>query len=441
MKTLFLGLPLIGFAFFASAEPSITASLADNDTTATHPMDVDHSNGSPSSIQPSHIEPSAKLIASSTVFVCPMHPNIVRHSEGTCPICGMTLVEKQVQASTTKYSSTTITSSVQQNMGIRLAQAKQGKMWKYINTLGRVTYDEEAAYHLHPRTTGWIKTLNIRYEGQAVKKDDILYTVYSPEIVAAQKELLFAMNRSTQDNSRMVTSAEDRLILLGVHPTTIRTIKRTQKSILDIPFHAPASGVVLALSVNDGMYIQPNTELFSIVDLSKVWVYADVYVDQISWFQQDDAAVLRLDSYPNKKWAGKVDYIYPKINIENNTATVRLIFSNKKGLLIPNMFGNIEIFGGPRDNVLMIPEEAVIPFHNGYRVVKQLDDKTFLPIDIEVGMRRQGFIEIIDGLTEGDTVVTSGQFLIDSESQLNASFSRLSTPAGEQAPTHTQHPH
>ncbi|MEA3275050.1 MAG: efflux RND transporter periplasmic adaptor subunit, partial [Pseudomonadota bacterium] len=179
------------------------------------------------------------------------------------------------------------------------------------------------------------------------------------------------------------------------------------------------------------MYVTPRSEIFTIADLARVWVLVDVFEHHVDWIQPGISAEITLPAYPGRLWEGKVDYLYPELGPQSLTLRVRLVFANPEGVLKPNMFAEVKIYGGPKKDVLAVPREALIVTGERESVVRALGDGRFQPVDVVTGMRRGGRVEILSGLQEGDEVVVSGQFLIDSESNVQASFLRMTDDGGE----------
>ena len=356
-------------------------------------------------------------------YVCPMHPQIVRDEPGNCPICGMDLVKKMIEISQHELPAVQVSHAVMQNMGVRTARVKRDTLWKYIETVGRVEYDETRLVHVHPRTEGWIEELDLRAEGDPVKRGELLGRLYSPEILAAQVDFLIALDQ--KGGHRSIDNARNRLRLLGVTEGTINHIQKRRESQNTIPLYAPEKGVMVQLQAREGMYVKPEMEIFTIVDPSVMWVLVDVYEHQIDWLQEGLTTEIKVPAYPGRTWEGKVDYIYPDLDPRARTLKVRLAFDNPDGLLKANMFAEVTIYGGPKPDTLLIPAEALIETGERTSVIKALGNGRFQPVDVVKGAMRSGRVEILSGLEEGDEVVVSGQFLIDSESSLQASFLRM----------------
>lgn len=362
-------------------------------------------------------------------YVCPMHPEIVRDEPGTCPICGMTLVEKRIEADAGARPAVTISGEVIQSMGIRTARVERGALWQTIHTVGAVDYDETHLEHVHPRAEGWIERLDVRAEGDAVKKGEVLAHLYSPQILAAQVDFLLALSPQESAGRVKLDKARNLLRLLAVPEEVIRELERTRQTTNTVPIIAPVAGVVTRLEAREGMFVRPDTTMFTLADLDRVWVLVDVFEHQLAWLQPGLKAEIRVPAYPGRTWEGRLGYLYPELDPKTRTLRVRLVFANPERLLKPNMFAEVTILGEARGNALKIPREALIPTGERETVIKALGEGRFQPVEVVSGMKRGGVVEIVSGLAEGDEVVVSGQFLIDSESSLRASYLRMSDPA------------
>jgi len=359
-------------------------------------------------------------------YVCPMHPQIVKGEPGSCPICGMNLVKRMMDPNVGKHPEVAVSGAVVQNMGVRTTAVERGTLWKHIRTVGRVDYDETRLAHVHPREEGWIEGLTVRSEGEPVVKAQELAELYAPKILSAQVDFLLALEPQPRGVAQVkADKARNLLRLLDVPDAVIRDIERTGETRNTVPVQAPIAGILTKMMAREGMYVSKSTEMFTIADLSRVWVLVDVFEHQIAWLRPGLSATIRVPAYPGKEWEGQVDYLYPDLDPKTRTLRVRLIFDNPNLTLKPNMFATVEIFGGPQRDVLKIPAQALIETGERASVVKALGEGRFQPVDVVTGAQRGGEVEILSGLDEGDEIVVSGQFLIDSESSLQASFMRM----------------
>lgn len=396
-----------------------------------------------------------------TKYTCPMHPQIIEDHPGNCPICGMTLVpklfpagtkdntgatsatSKPSAASTSANSSATlpqvaVAPRTLRDMNVVMARAQWRNLTRQIHSVGLVALDENHVAHVHPRASGWVETLNVRALGDTVKKGQTLLTVYSPDILSAEKDFLVAQKSGM---SEMRAAARERLRLLNVPESVIDQVARTGKVARTVPVLAPQSGYIAAINLRDGMYVTPNLDMFTIADASKVWVQVEVLPRDMEQIAVGQPAEMTVDGVPGRVWKGRVDFIYPELNPKSRTLTARLVFDNADGVLKPNQFADVGISGVAQSDVLAVPTTAVIPTPHGARVVRKKADGTFQPVPVGVGQSADGWTQITAGLSLNDEVVTSGQFLIDSESSVQASFDRMTgtTHPDEQAADSSGH--
>ncbi len=356
-------------------------------------------------------------------WVAPMDPNYRRDKPGKSPM-GMDLIPVYADEEG-EDNSVKISPAVIQNLGVRTAVVERARLGRLIETVGYVRYDESRLVHVHPRTDGWIERLLVESEGERVRKGQLLYTLYSPTLVNAQEEYLQGMRSG---NKILLAASRERLIALGVSEDQIERLRRTRKVMQTIEFRAPQDGIVATLKVRAGMYVQPATEMMQLADLSTVWLLAEVFEQQVHWTHVGDPAEVRLSFLPGRVWEGKVEYIYPNLDPRTRTLTVRLRFDNPDEALKPNMYANVRIYGGFKPGILVIPREALIRMDSESRVIVALGEGRFAPRVVKPGIESGDWVEIVDGLKEGEKVVVSGQFLIDSEASIKASMMRMTEP-------------
>ncbi|ASP49274.1 efflux RND transporter periplasmic adaptor subunit [Cognaticolwellia beringensis] len=357
-------------------------------------------------------------------WVAPMDANYRRDKAGKSPM-GMDLVPVYDDGGIGPdegVGTIRISSDVVNNLGVRTAVARYKPLHFEINTVGYVTYDEEKLVHIHPRVQGWVEKLYVKAVGQAVKKDQALYDIYSPELVNAQEELLLALSRN---NSQLINAAENRLKALQLPASAIVKLKKTKQVQQNITFYAPQNGVVETLNIREGFFVQPGTTMLSIGDLSEIWLETEVFERQANQVNKGTPVTMTLDYLPGKTWQGQVDFIYPTLDAKTRTVKVRSRFSNEDGELKPNMFAQIAIHTSNDEKALLIPTEALIRTGKQDRVVLALGEGSFKSIAVTVGRYDSESVEILTGLNDGDKIVSSAQFLLDSESSKSSDFKRM----------------
>ncbi len=354
-------------------------------------------------------------------WVAPMDPTYRSDKPGKSPM-GMDLVPVYADQAGGDGDVVSIDPAMVQNLGVRSALVERGPLWRRINAVGYVAFDERHISHLHLRTDGWIEKLYVKSNGERVKKGDLLFELYSPDLVNAQEEYIQALRAN---NNYLKNASRDRLEALGVSNEQIRQVARDRRAAQRIRVHASQDGIVDSLNVREGMYVKPATEVLALADLSSVWLLVDVFERQSDWVAPGQPAEARLGYEPGRVWKGKVEFVYPTIDPKTRTLQARLVFQNPDETLKPDMYADVNIYAGPKPNVLSIPREALIKTGDGPRVVVDLGEGKFKAQEVVAGMESGNFVEIISGLREGDRVVTSAQFLIDSEASLKASFSRM----------------
>ena len=355
-------------------------------------------------------------------WVAPMDPAYRRDKPGKSPM-GMDLVPFYGDNNTGDDEGVVkISPIVENNLGVRTAKVKKGKLDLKIKTVGYVAFDEDKLIHVHSRIDGWIEKMAVTAEGNQIKKDQKLFDVYSPTLVNAQEEYVTALKSG---NRVLISASKDRLISYGVTANQIKKLNKTRKVQQTIAFYAQNDGFINKLNVREGMFVKPSTEIMSIGQLDTVWVIAEVFERQSGWVKKNHKVKMSLEAFPRKTWHGEVDYIYPILDIKSRTLRVRIRFDNKDHYLKPNMFASLDILSDYKEDTLYIKRESIIRNGQMQRIVKALGDGRYKSEVIQTGIESGEYIEVINGLNENDLIVTSAQFLIDSESSLTASFDRM----------------
>ncbi len=399
---------------------------------------------------PAHPAPAA------TVWVCPMDPDVVSDKPGRCPTCGMKLVPKDAKSvdrlpepggapaapgssqaepapgNVPGLAAVATTPDGRRLAGIQTVEARQEHLAGSIRTVGSVVADETRIRRIHTKTAGWVDHLFVDFTGQVVKKGRPLLAIYSQELLASQEEYLRAREAAARfatsslpevrkGGEDLVAAARRRLELMDAPPGLLAAIERTGKPQRAVTLMAPASGVVTAKAIFEGQQVEPGTELFTVTDLSRVWIEADVYENEAGRVRVGDAAALSLASDPGLRRTGRVAFVAPTVNPETRTLKVRFEFDNPDLALKPGMYANVELDLASADGVV-VPDSAVMD--TGARQVAFVDagGGRFEPRRVHTGVRMDGRVMVLDGLRAGERVAVRANFLLDSESRLRAAL-------------------
>jgi Cu(I)/Ag(I) efflux system membrane fusion protein len=414
-------------------------------------------------------------------YQCPMHPTIVQDHPGDCPICGMKLVKmdggtpgtaerkllyyrspmdpKQTSPTPRKdemgmdyvpvYSdevnagspaveglaTVNIDPGRQQLIGLKTAAAERGVVGGSWRTVGRVAMDETRIRHINVKVASFVEKIHVDFVGRPVRKGEPLFSIYSPELYSAQEEYLLAF-RTQRDlagssslagsGDSLVQAARKKLRLWDIPEREIEALEKSGEASKTLTLYSPISGVVTKKDVVEGMRLEAGAMPYEIVDLSQVWVLADVYESELRHVKTGMAATLTLKAYPNRTFKGRVVFIDPLLDPKTRTAKVRLTFANPTGELRPEMFGEVVLQGSAREG-LRIPSDAVIDSGTKDVVFVSMGNGKFQPREVKLGDSDGAHVEVVSGLSDGEQVVTRANFLVDSESRLKASLAALSS--------------
>ena len=356
----------------------------------------------------------------------PMVPGQKFDKPGKSPFMNMELVPVYADE-VAEEGKVTISTRTAQNLGIRLAEVKESRMAMDFTVTGAVSVDERTLSAVQARVNGYIEKLHVRAQYDTVARGQALADIYSPEWLGAQEEFL-ALRRSTQpDIAALAQAARARLILLGVPEAQIQHIEQSGKAEPRVTLHAPEAGIVWEISVREGMAVNSGMPLYRLANLGTVWVNAEVPEIQAAQVRPGVSVTARAAALPDTVYKGKVAALLPDVNAATRTIKARIVLNNPGARLKPGMFVSVA-FGETSIPMLTVPSEAVI--HTGKRsvvIVAAVDEKgtRFQPVDVETGRDNEGMTEIRKGLTAGQKIVASGQFLIDSESSLKSTLNRL----------------
>ncbi len=373
---------------------------------------------------------SAGAAAEKTLYTCGMHPQIVQDHPGNCPICGMKLTPIRKQDAGTNAAAgaaIAIDPVTVQNMGIRTATVTRGPLRKIIRTVGNVEYSEAALTEVTTKAKGWIEKLHVDTTGQQVHRGDVLFDFYAPEYFSAQAEFVQALGAG--GGAALRQSAERKLKFFDFTDEQIAALEKSRQPQKTVPVRAPADGVVLEKMAVAGQMVEAGMKLYQLADLGLVWIQAQIYERDLAFVKPGQEATVTLSYLPDRHFRGRVTYLYPNVDEKTRTAKVRMEFPNPGYLLKPGMFAEVRLESELEPAVLLVPEMAVLRSGEQNTVFVALEGGHFDPRTVRLGATAEnGMVQILDGLKEGERIVTSGQFMLDSESQLREAIQKMQQP-------------
>ncbi len=389
--------------------------------------------------------------AEALYWKAPMDPTYVRDEPGKSPM-GMDLVPVcPGEESAVGGGGVRIDPSLVQSMGVRMAPVERRDLSRRVRAVGRVAYDERRVDHVHTKIQGWIEKLHVEYEGEMVERGQPMLEIYSPELVSTQEELLQAVRYRdataksafkdvVESGEALFRASKRRLELWDIPERDIRRLLETGKVRKNLTLYAPGPGVVVDLMAREGMEVDPNMRLYTVADLSHIWVYADVYEYELPWISVGQRGIAELSYLPGQDFEGEVTYVYPFLDPKTRTARVRLEFPNPGLVLKPDMFANVTIDTKVQEDVLAVPEEAILRSGQRMLAIVSAGEGRFEPRNVRLGIDAgDGWIEVTEGLAEGERIVTSGQFLIDSESRLQEAVQKMLASPESSGEEHAGH--
>lgn len=426
-----------------------------------------------------------------TLYTCGMHPQVIQNKPGNCPICGMKLTPIRKQPKETSntnegnppkgdrkikyYKSTMLMGEISQtprkdsmgmdmvpvyedeatdsstitidpvtvqNMGLRIGVVTKGPLKRSVRTVGVVDFDETALADVTTKFRGWIEKLYVDTTGQQVHKGDPLFEIYSPELYSAQTEYLLATKESKNSSGEdsLIATARTKLKFFDISDEQIAELETTRQAQKTLHINAPRDGVVVEKMVVEGQMLEPGMKLYRLADLSLVWVLSQVYEQDLAFIRLGQQAVVKLSYLPDREFRGRVTYIYPTLDEKTRTAKVRMEFHNPGFYLKPGMFATVELNSELEKEALLIPDSAVLRSGEKNTVFVALEEGKFEPRTVRIGLRSEGnMYQVLGGLNEGDRVVMSGQFMLDSESQLREAIQKMLKPSSANV-EHSEHP-
>ncbi|MDE2352294.1 MAG: efflux RND transporter periplasmic adaptor subunit [Alphaproteobacteria bacterium] len=353
-------------------------------------------------------------------WVSSMDPSYRRDKPGKDSM-GMDLVPVYASAGAAA-SDVTISPAVVQQLSVQTAAVREGPLARRIEAVGYVGYDEDLVTSINTRADGWIEKLHVKAEGDAVRKGELLYELFSPKLATAEQEYLTAL---ASNMPSLIGASRERLLALGFAPDQIRELARRRKTSDRVARYAEQSGVVASLGVREGAYVMPATQVMKIAELSSVWVLVEVDESDTAALKTGQSVTARFEAFPGEVWTGTIDYIYPDLVSATRTVKLRLRFANTDYRLQPNMYAHVTIDSAPQ-NAVYIPASALIRTGQSERVALALGQGRFDICPVVAGFQTGGDVEILKGLRVGQRVVVSSQFLIDSEANVDEASLRIS---------------
>ncbi len=440
----------------------------------------------------SEMEPGRETAAPAAMWTCPMHPHILEENPGECPICGMTLVPVKAEGPARAApdgerevlyyrnpmdptitspvpakdemgmdyvpvyaddagramgagSTVTIDPAVVQNMNVQSAPVERRDLTHEIRTIGYLEYDQERMVTVTTKYNGWVEKVYVNYVGEPVKKGQALFEIYSPELVQTEQELLSAieyarkLGGSGEDAGRraeaLVDAARTRLSYWDIAPQQIARLEETGEIFRTLKVVSPASGLVMKrMHGLEGMAVRPGMETYHIADLSSLWLSVEIFEDQVAWIGEGTPAQVKFTYFPGETFRGTVRFIEPEFSEKTRTLRVKLEVPNPTGRLRSGMFATVTFQPLAAGEALTVPSLAVLRTGQRNVVVVELGAGRFEPRAVTLGHEGQGWVEVLEGLAEGDRVVTSAQFLIDSEASLQEAIRKMIAQRVKTAP-------
>lgn len=371
---------------------------------------------------------------SGQLYTCGMHPQIIQDKPGNCPVCHMKLtpIRNASDGNATGGSTITIDPVTIQNMNIRTTTVARGPLRRVIRTVGTIEYRETGLADVSTKFKGWIEKLHVDTTGQQVHRGDLLFEIYSPELYSAQVEYLLttqAADAAGPDGQAMRKNARTKLKFYDISDDQIAKLEKTGQPNKTLEIHAPINGFVIRKKVVEGQMIEIGEQIYRLADLSLVWVYGQIYEQDLPHVRLGQEATVTLASLPDRQFRGRVTYIYPEVDRKTRTARVRMEFHNPGYFLKPGMFAKVLLTSELTPSTLLVPDSAVLRSGEKNTVFIALEGGRFEPRAVTLGhYAADDQVQVLTGLAEGERVVLSGQFMLDSESQLREAIHKMTRP-------------
>ena len=398
-------------------------------------------SGSPASERSAQ---QATVTSGEDYYTCPMHPSVRSDRPGACPVCGMALVKKSSQTASgggenpEEFRGVSLSPTQRVIANISTVSVKRRALMQEISAVGVVAFSEPLQATVAARFRGRIEKLYANYTGLHVRKGEPLFELYSPDLVSAEQEFLLARQGGPNAGdlqTQLLQASRSRLrIHFGLTENQVQELESTGSPHHTIAFHSPIAGTVIQKQVQEGEFVSEGMMLYQLADLSRVWVYLDLYEKDIRMVHLGQTAEITTDAYPADVFRGVVKFVDPVVNAESRTVRVRTEFANGDGKLKPNMYVKARL-ALPVVNAIVVPAGAVLSTGKRSVVWVETGANTFEPRDVSIGATGDEYAEVLHGLREGEKVAATGGFLIDSESALSHPPGTAETPDASPAGT------
>lgn len=418
----------------------------------------------PSDTQPGHNAHAARKTAPGKIdkYTCPMHPDVVRDEPGSCPVCGMHLVKVAEAKAGADHDVLFVDAQTQERMGVSVEAATESQMHRTVSGFATIAADESRSVSVNPKVEGWIRRLHVRGAGEKIRKGQVLYEIYSPELQARQREYVDLLTRRESllensngmggGNTAMLGSLakerfrfRDRLLAADMPLDAVVSLEKDRRIIDVVPVQATRDGIVTDISAREGSYVNPMQQILAYADTDKAWAELTVFPDQLPWIKAGDEVVLTSPIDKSRVVHARVDLSTLQIDAGSRIAKLRLPLTNTRGAFPPGTLADASIRTSAR-RALTVPRDAVIRTGHGDFVVVSEGGGHFRSTPVKTGAENEHSVEVLSGIGVGTQVAVNGHFLLDSAASMQAMQARLAStktpgPASEQASgsTHSHH--
>jgi len=375
----------------------------------------------------------------TTTYICPMHSHVVQDHPGTCPICGMDLVAAEAN----QHADVIVDAATQQKLGVRVATAVEKRLTREVQTHGTVAIDQAAITHMSPKYEGWIRKLHVKAVGEQVRAGDVIYEIYSPELIIRQRDYLKLVERriqlrqmlpdpgATENETVMMLAQESlrarqRLFYEDIDAIVLRDIESRREPLDIVPVRAPRDGIVTEIGAREGSFVRSETNVISLADTARVWIDIALYEDQLQWTKDGDELTARVDDPAVPEFTGRLHIVNTLLDSQTRTATARLEVANPHGRLRPGQYAAVNVKTQAHKGIA-VPRTALLRTGAGELVMRHTGDGHFIPTPVHAGIESASWVEIRDGLQEGEEVAVNGQFLLAAEASMQDTLARMSS--------------